>query len=281
MGDSPLKTQIGRRRWIFRHSAIVRMTHWVNFLSLTVLLMSGLQIFNAHPALYWGQASDFGRPFIAMAPYRDGQGGLHGVTTVLGHDFDTTGVLGVSAPDGALQARGFPAWATLPREQWLAMGRRWHFFFAWILVINGLAYLASGLASGHFRRDLAPTSEQLRHIARTIWDHLRLRFPKGEDARRYNVLQKLAYLAVVFAILPTIALAGMAMSPNLDSIAPQLVILFGGRQSARTIHFLCAAALVAFLLVHVSMVLLSGFWNNLRSMITGRYLIEETRNADD
>jgi thiosulfate reductase cytochrome b subunit len=122
--------------------------------------------------------------------------------------------------------------------------------------------------------------EQLRHIGRAIWDHLRLRFPKGEEARRYNVLQKLAYLAVVFLILPTIALAGMTMSPNLDSIAPQLVILFGGRQSARTIHFLCAAALVAFLLIHL-MVLLSGVWNNMRSMTSGWYRIEDTEDVDD
>ena len=87
------------------------------------------------------------------------------------------------------------------------MGRRWHFFFAWIFVINGLVYLTSGLASGHFRRDLLPTGKQLRHIGGAIRDHLRLRFPKGEEARRYNVLQKLAYLAVVFLILPAIALA--------------------------------------------------------------------------
>ncbi len=148
MGEYPSKRPA---QWISRHSAIVRITHWVNFLCLTILLMSGLQIFNAHPALYWGQASDFEHPLIAMAPYRDEQGGLHGVTTVLGHDFDTTGVLGVSsAPDGGLQARGFPAWATLPGEQWLAMGRRWHFFFAWLFVFNGLAYLVSGLVAAIF-----------------------------------------------------------------------------------------------------------------------------------
>jgi thiosulfate reductase cytochrome b subunit len=109
---------------------------------------------------------------------------------------------------------------------------------------------------------------------------LRLRFPKGEEARRYNVLQKLAYLAVVFLILPAIALAGLTMSPNLDSIAPQLVILFGGRQSARTI-LLCAAALVTFFLVHVLMVLLSGVWNNMRSMTTGWYRIEGAEDVDD
>ena len=283
MGGLQSEARAGRRRsWIFRHSAIVRVTHWINFLCLAVLLMSGLQIFNAHSALYWGQASDFPHPLLAMDARPDQQGALRGVTTVLGHDFDTTGVLGLSyVPGFGERERGFPAWATLPGMQWLAMGRRWHFFFAWIFIINGLVYLTSGLASGHFRRDLLPTGEQLRHIGGAIWDHLRLRFPKGEEARRYNVLQKLAYLAVVFLILPAIALAGMTMSPNLDSIAPQLVILFGGRQSARTIHFLLAAALVTFFLVHVLMVLLSGVWNNMRSMTSGWYRIEHTEDVDD
>ena len=275
------EARAGRQRgWMFRHSAMVRVTHWINFLCLAVLLMSGLQIFNAHPALYWGQASDFQHPLLAMNARPDGQGALRGVTTVLGHDFDSTGVLGLSyVPGVGERERGFPAWATLPGMQWLAMGRRWHFFFAWIFVINGLVYLTSGLASGHFRRDLLPTGEQLRQIGHAIWDHLRLRFPRGEEARRYNVLQKLAYLAVVFLILPIIALAGITMSPNLDSIAPQFTLLFDGRQTARTIHFLCAALLVAFLTIHVLMVLLSGVWNNMRSMATGWYRIEKKENV--
>jgi thiosulfate reductase cytochrome b subunit len=161
------------------------------------------------------------------------------------------------------------------------MGRRWHFFFAWVLVINGLVYLAHGLATGHVRRDLLPTGRQWRTIGRTTWDHLRLRFPKGEEARHYNILQKLAYLAVVFAVLPTIVLAGMAMSPHLDSVVPQLLDLFGGRQSARTVHFLCAAALVGFVLIHVAMVLLTGLWNNLRAMVTGRSAIDEGGDHDE
>ncbi|HTV33009.1 MAG TPA: cytochrome b/b6 domain-containing protein [Methylocella sp.] len=277
------KVQVAQRlSWIFRHSAIVRVTHWINFLCLAVLLMSGLQIFNAHSALYWGQESDFQHPLLAMHASPGQHGSLRGITTILDHDFDTTGVLGLSyVPGVGVRERGFPAWVTLPGMQWLAMGRRWHFFFAWIFVVNGLVYLTSGLASGHFHRDLLPTGEQLRHIGGAIWDHLRLRFPKGEEARRYNVLQKLAYLGVVLLILPCIALAGMTMSPNLDSIAPQLVILFGGRQSARTIHFLCAAVLLIFLLVHVVMVLLSGVWNNMRSMTTGWYRIEHTEDIND
>ncbi|HTH16104.1 MAG TPA: cytochrome b/b6 domain-containing protein, partial [Magnetospirillum sp.] len=238
------------RLWVHRHSAVVRVTHWVNVVALTVLLMSGLQIFNAHPALYWGQSSDFDRPWLSMSAVMNEEGEVRGVTSVFGRDLDTTGALGLS---GGLE-RGFPAWATLPGPQWLAMGRRWHLFFAWVFVINGLVYLASGLASGHFRRDLLPTGAQLRHMGRTIADHARLRFPKGEEARHYNVLQKLAYLVVIFLLLPVIALAGMAMSPHLDSLAPFLLDLFDGRQSARSVHFIVATLLVAFFLVHVLMV---------------------------
>ncbi len=271
-----------RRRWIRRHSALVRVTHWVNVLCLAVMLMSGMQIFNAHAALYWGQASDFARPLLAMTAQDDGQGHLRGVTLVLGHPVDTTGILGVSVgADGQPEPRGFPSWATLPGQQWLTMGRRWHFFFAWLLVVNGLVYLAGGLASGHFRRDLLPGAGQWRGIGRTAWDHLRLRFPKGEAARHYNVLQKLAYLAMVFGVLPVLVLAGLAMSPDLDSVVPHLLDLFGGRQSARTVHFLCAAAVVGFVLVHVAMVLLSGLWNNLRSMITGRYALDDSGDGHE
>jgi len=271
-----------RRRRIYRHALPVRIMHWVNVVCLAVLLMSGLQIFNAHPALYWGKASDFDRPLLAMYAVRDGGGRPVGRTTLFGHTADTTGVLGLSAGrDGQPLVRGFPTWATLPSEQSLAGGRLWHFFFAWLFALNGLAYLVHGIAGGHFRRDLLPGRDQLRHIGRSILDHLRLRFPRGAEARRYNVLQKLSYLAVIFLLAPLIVLAGLAMSPQLDAGFPALPDLFGGRQSARSLHFLAAGLLLAFALVHVLMVLVSGVWNNLRSMVTGRYAIEEPEGASD
>jgi len=235
--------------------------------------MSGLQIFNAHPALDWGNISAFEHPLLSMtAMMKDGK--PVGVTTVFGHSFDTTGVLGLSTSDGRPSPRGFPSWATIPSYQDLATGRVWHFFFAWVLVLNGFVYLIYALASRHVWRDLIPSAAQLRHIGRDIIDHARFRFPKGEEAKHYNVLQKLAYLSIVFVVLPLIVLAGLCLSPQFDADYPWLVALFGGRQSARTIHFLCATALVLFVLVHVFMVLVSGVWNNLRSMITGRYTIE-------
>ncbi len=168
----------------------------------------------------------------------------------------------------------FPSWLTIPGPRWLAMARRWHLFFAWVFVLNGLCYVAYAVASRHLARDLAPTAVDWRSIGSSIIDHLRFRHPKGEAAKRYNVLQKLAYLAVIFVVLPLVILMGFAMSPRLDTLYPGWVDLFGGRQSARTIHFIVAWLLVAFVLIHVFEVIVSGFWNHLRSMITGRYRID-------
>lgn len=221
-----------------RHALTVRVTHWINAIALILLLMSGLQIFNAHPSLYWGQSSYTGAgPIFELA-------------------------------------NGFPSWLTIPDVQWLAMGRRWHFFFAWILVINGVAYLIYSIASRHVSRDLVPTKSDWRSIGRSIVDHLHLRHPHGEAAARYNVLQKISYIAVIFVLLPLMALTGWSMSPWLDSVWPGWVDIFGGRQSARTLHFVVAWLLVLFLFVHVFEVIATGVWNNLRSMITGRYRIE-------
>ncbi|MGH6831717.1 MAG: cytochrome b/b6 domain-containing protein, partial [Methyloceanibacter sp.] len=116
--------------------------------------------------------------------------------------------------------------------------------------------------------------QELRHIGASIAEHARLRFPKGEEAKRYNVLQKLTYLFVALVLLPLMLLTGLAMSPGMDAAFPILLDVFGGRQSARTIHFIAASGIVLFFVVHIVMVLLTGVWNNLRSMVTGRYEIE-------
>jgi thiosulfate reductase cytochrome b subunit len=280
--DGVLQTPLPRRRLIYRHSVVVRVTHWINVVCLTVLLMSGLQIFNAHPALYWGNLSDFDHPILELTSEQPPNGSPKGITTVFGHRFDTTGLLGVSMDSqGSPWARGFPSWATLPGEQSLAEGRLWHFFFAWIFVLNGAVYIVAGLANGHFRKDLVPSRHELGHIGRTVRDHLLFRFPKGEEARRYNVLQILAYLVVIVAFLPVIVLAGLTMSPRMDAAFPILLTIFDGRQSARTVHFILAWALLGFVLVHVFMVLISGVWNNLRSMLTGNYAIEDAKHEAD
>jgi thiosulfate reductase cytochrome b subunit len=262
-------------RVVFRHSLVVRVCHWINAGCFVVLLMSGLQIFNADPALTWGQATNFEHPFFSLSATENDNGEpTGGVTTILGRPFNTTGFLGASrGDDRQLDERGFPSWATLPAYQDLAMGRRWHFFFAWILVLNGLVYLGCLIGRRHIR-DLWPSLADIRAIPRAIVDHARLRFPKGNEALHYNVLQKLAYLSVVIAF-PSLILAGLTMSPAMDSAFPWLLTLFGGRQAARSAHFLIAAYLVLFLFVHLVMVVVSGPINNMRSMITGRYRIKE------
>lgn len=267
---------------VYRHGPIVRVTHWINVLALCLLLMSGLQIFNAHPALYWGAKSTFAQPWLAM-DMGEKAGQPVGVTTLGDYMIETTGLFGYSGRVGHREPRGFPAWATVPSWRDLASGRRWHFFFAWLFVINGIVYLASGLLNRHLRRDLLPTGAELR--AANLWhevvSHARFQFPKDERARVYNVMQKLTYLVVILVLLPLMAGTGLTMSPGFDAAAPWLLDLFGGRQSARSIHFITANLLVLFVLVHVVMVIASGTWNNLRSMVTGRYAIEVPPGAPE
>jgi thiosulfate reductase cytochrome b subunit len=225
---------------VYRHPLLIRVAHWVNALCLLLLLMSGLQILNAHPALYWGDTSHFDRPFLSLGS-------------------------GATAP--------FAGWATLPGWQDLGAGRRWHFFFAWIFLINGLIYGAYTVASGRLRGNLVPTRDELHHIGRSLLDHLKLRFPRGAAARRYNVLQMSAYLAVLFALLPLMVLTGVTMSPGIDARLHFLTSIFGGRQSARSIHFFTAAALVLFFVVHIAAVLAAGPLNEIRSIVTGWFVI--------
>lgn len=266
-------------RRVYRHRLPVRLMHWINALCFFVLLMSGLNIFNAHPALYWGQQSDFDRPWVLIDGTAAADGRLSGFTQIGPLRFDTTGWLGVSAGgDGEPFVRAFPAWATIPSGKWLAMARNWHLFFAWVFVLNGLAYVAYTVASRHLRRDLLPDAAALRGIGASIKQHLLLRHPQGEAARRYNVLQQLAYLAVVFAVVPLLVLAGLAMSPRLDAVYTGWVDWLGGRQSARTLHFLAAFTLVAFVAVHLFEVVVAGVWNELRSMVTGWYVLPAVRH---
>lgn len=265
-----------------RHRWPVRAMHWINLVALTVLLSSGLQIFNAHPALYWGKSSYTGAPpVLQMRAETLPDGSSVGETVLLGKTFRTTGLFGLSKDaSGDILERGFPSWLTLPSSQWLAMGRRWHFFFAWILVVNGLLYLGYSAVSGHLSRDLAPTKRDWRSVGNSIREHLLFRHPVGEAARHYNVLQKITYLTVIFGIVPFTILMGLAMSPRLDTVLSGVLTAVGGRQSARTLHFLGANLLLLFVLVHVFEVMVTGVWNNLRSMVTGRFVIPlATRSA--
>jgi thiosulfate reductase cytochrome b subunit len=255
---------------VYRHRLPVRISHWLNVPFLIILIMSGLQIFNAHPALYWGDRSDRDQAVLSIRPMQTESGEEMGITTILGHKFDTTGVLGYS--DG--MRRAFPAWATIPSAKWLAMGRQWHLFFAWLFVINGLIFTAYAFASRHATRDLAPIGKDFRGIGKSLRDHLLLRHPSGKEAKRYNVLQKLAYACILFGVAPLIVLTGLAMSPTIDTAFPWLLTVFGGRQAARTIHFVACFSFVGFIVIHVVQVILTGFFNNIRSMVTGWFLVQ-------
>jgi len=186
----------------------------------------------------------------------------------------TTGVLGVfTDTDGMLSERGFPWWATIPSYQSLAEGRRWHFFFVWLFILNGLIYLIYGFAARHFQRDLAPTGRDIRSVGRSIIDHLKFKHARGEAAKRYNVLQKLTYIGLIFVLLPLMLITGLSMSPGIDSAAPWLPELFRRTPIGSHDHFIGMSLIVLFILVHLIEVIISGFFNEMRSMITGWFAV--------
>lgn len=274
--ERPPEVERPRITLVRRHGVVVRLSHWLNLVCVVVLLASGLQIFNAHPRLYLGKfGADNDHAVFEIASTGSGES-LRASLRIGGLSVPTTGVLGASKEDGALVERAFPTWMTLPSYHDLGAGRRWHFTFAWLLLFNGLVYMAYGFFRGHFRRDLLPSRDQLTpgHLWHEVREHARLRFAKGEEARRYNALQKLTYLLVIFVLLPAMLVTGLAMSPGGNAVVPQLLDVLGGRATARTLHFVSAFSIVAFVVVHVAMVVASGLWNNLRSMITGRYAIQ-------
>ena len=258
---------------IYRQSRWTRLTHWSWAICLFFLMGSGLQIFNAHPTLYFGKQSgfEFQNAVLDIGLGAEGNEDI-GVTTVFGHMFNTTGVLGLSGASSLTQEdRAFPAWATIPSNRSLATGRIVHFFFAWTLLITLFIWLVAGLINGHVRRDLVPSVADIKNLPKDIADHARLRF---HHTKEYNVLQKFAYGSVLFVMLPLMILTGLTMSPNFTSFFPFLLDLFGGRQTARTIHFGVMLLLVGFFVVHMLMILAAGPINELRSIITGWYRID-------
>ncbi|OYX91608.1 MAG: hypothetical protein B7X90_08210 [Novosphingobium sp. 17-62-19] len=259
------------QKLIYRTRLPVRIWHWLNALSIFALLMSGATIFNAHPRLYWGKfGANYDQPWLVI-----GKRGQEGFLQLGSLEIPTTGFLGYTP----YSTKAIPPLFTIPNYYSLAEGRQWHFFFAWMLVISLLALLFYSLFSKHISRDLALTSEERKpsHLWQDIKQHARLRFPTGEAARAYNPLQKIAYLGVIFVLIPLVILTGMTMSPNLNAAFPFLLDIFGGRQSARSIHFLCAAAFCAFIFIHLLMVVLAGPINELRSIVTGWYRLPPAR----
>ncbi len=263
---------------VYRHRMPTRLWHWVNAVTLLIMLMSGLMIFNAHPRLYWGEyGANFDRAWLVIGSTAD-----EGYLRIGDWRVETTGVLGRwTDAAGEEKTWAFPGWATIPTSYSLADGRRWHLFFAWVMAIGLTLYMLWTAIGGHLKKDLhVPRAEwSPRHIWHDIKGHARLRFPRGEAAARYGILQKLSYIGVIFILLPLMIATGLTMSPGLNASAPWLLDLFGGRQSARSIHFIAAWALVAFFLVHILMVLLAGPVNEVRSMVTGWFRLPPEKDT--
>lgn len=216
---------------VYRHRLITRIWHWVNALAVLVMIPSGLMIFNAHPRLYWGN---------------------------YGANFD----------HAWLSLPRWPGWLTLPSTYDLAGARHWHLFFALVLAFSLLIYLLWSLANRHLQRDLRFRRDELSaaRLAGDLRAHWEMRFHNPEDPRAYNLFQKASYALVLFVLLPLLIFTGLALAPGMW---PWLADLFGGRQSARSLHFIAMALLTGFVVVHLTLVILAGPVNEVRSMITG------------
>jgi len=226
---------------IFRHALATRVWHWINAIAIFILLGSGLGISNAHPRLYWGR---------------------------YGANFDHAWA----------QVPRFPAWITIPANYNLAISRRWHLLFALVFAFGLLGYMIVSLINRHFARKLALRRADVSpaHLAADVRDHLNLRFHDADDPGAYNSLQKWSYILILFVALPLMIFTGLALSPGMDAAWPWLLDLFGGRQSARSIHFVTSALIGGFVVLHLTLVILAGAGNELRSMITGKWKVPKS-----
>ena len=224
-----------------RHTAVVRITHWITTLSFFALLVSGIEIVISHPRFYWGEAGNIYTPALFQLPIPASRASVQ------------TGY-GYVLPD---------------QNGW---SRYLHFQAAWIAVLTGLLYVVWGSFTRHFGKNLLPGRADLswRALSTRIAAHLRFKRPDAAEAWSYNALQRLTYLFVIFVLFPLVICTGLAMSPAIASAFPAAVSVLGGQQSARTIHFFVSVVLLLFLVIHIAMIFLAGFKNRMRAMITGR-----------
>jgi thiosulfate reductase cytochrome b subunit len=224
-----------------RHSALVRVTHWITTLCFLALLITGVEIVISHPRFYWGEAGNIHTPPLFKLPIPASR-----ATVPTGY--------GYVLPD---------------QNGW---SRYLHFQAAWLAVFTGLLYVIFSLFSGHLRKNLLPRGADLswRAFSSEIVSRLRFKRPSEDEAWSYNLLQRLTYLSVIFVLFPLVIWTGLAMSPAVASAFPSTVTLLGGQQSARTIHFFVSVFLFLFLVIHIMMICLAGLTNRMRAMITGR-----------
>jgi Ni/Fe-hydrogenase b-type cytochrome subunit len=257
-------------RVIYRYAFLTRVSHWLWALALVVLVGSGLQIFNASPQLDASDKSDPARRVLSIQAPAEGVG----TTTILGRTFTTTGLLGWTDDGmGSRSAHAFPAWLIIPGFQDLADGRRWHLFFAWIAIACWLAWIISAATNGSLRELILRPPDVPK-----LWPmqafYLKLRKDPPPHGT-YNPLQKAAYTFVLFVLAPFVVITGLALSPGIDALAQPLTAVLGGRQFARLWHFAGMVLLLGFVAVHTFQVLTQGFFNQMRSMITGWYRVGE------
>jgi thiosulfate reductase cytochrome b subunit len=235
---------------IRRHTLATRLWHWTTAVSVIILLGSGLMILNAHGQLYWGEyGANFDQPWFKLIWF-----------------FDTARV---------------PGWLTIPSSYNLALARRWHLFFALVLGFALLAYMIVSLINRHFQNDLRIRRSELSrgHLIADFKSHLALQFHDPENPRAYNIFQKISYAGVIFILLPLVIFTGLAMSPGMNAAWPWLLDIFGGRQSARSVHFIVAMLLAGFIIVHLALVILAGPLNEVRSMLTGKWRVPPEEGA--
>ena len=227
---------------IYRHRLATRLWHWLNAITIFIMIGSGLMILNAHPHLYWGNyGANFDHPWL-NTPH-------------------------------------WPGWITIPASYNLAIARRWHLLFALVLGFGLLGFMIASLINRHFQRDLRVRAGEVapRHLWHDVTEHLAFRFHDAADPGAYNTLQKLAYVAAIFVLIPLMIGTGLTMSPGMDAAWPWLVVVTGGRQSARSLHFIGMVLIVGFIIVHLALVILADPINELKSMITGWWDVPEDR----
>jgi thiosulfate reductase cytochrome b subunit len=224
------------------------VTHWITVISFLALLITGAEIVISHPRFYWGETGNSGTPPLFKIPIPSSR------------DTVPTGY-GYVMPD---------------QNGW---SRYLHFEAAWVLVLTGLVYAVAGLCTAHFRKNLFPTAadRRWRAVRDVFAKYLRRAPPDDAESHSYNVMQRISYLSVIFVLFPLVIWTGLALSPAFDSAVPATVNLLGGRQSARTLHFFLSGLLVAFLVVHITMIVLAGFRSRIRAMITGHAAVPSER----
>jgi thiosulfate reductase cytochrome b subunit len=233
----------------------VRLSHWILAASVLTLAFSGFEILMVHPRLYWGKAGNDLTPALFELP--------------ISRNYQHGGwAPPVTFPGASHVVSAARTYDIFNQNSW---GRSLHFLAAWFFVVSGLIYLTVGLGSGHLWRNLVPRPRELAPgvLWQDIVSHLHLPMRPARGGPPYGLLQKLSYVVVALIALPLMVLTGLAMSPAVTAAYPGLLDLFGGSQSARTIHFFVFAALLLFLIVHVAMVALSGFARQMRAMTIG------------